>query len=127
MRSSPARIVVALVAVLALAFTGVADGKLHLTRHKAYKANLAHAKGFCKYVNGQASPTIGTCTKATGKCLKRLNRTAFSCQERFVLVKEETDRYACTDRTKVTLRRGVGVRATYVSGTTKCSDLPDQS
>ena len=112
-------------AVVVLAFAGVASGKLHLTRDRAYKANLAHAKGFCTFVNNQADPDIGTCTKATGKCLRRLNATAFSCQERFALNNTDNGNYACTDRTKVTLRRGVGVKAKYVDGTTKRFDAPD--
>jgi hypothetical protein len=112
----------ALAAVMVLAFAGVAEGKLHLTKQKAYNSNLAHAKGFCTYLNDNYDPDIGNCTKATGKCPKRLGPTAFSCTQRFDLT-DSTGPYYCTNRTKVTLRRGVGVRTKSVPDTLKCYSL----
>jgi hypothetical protein len=110
----------ALSIVVVLAFVGVANGKLRLTRERAYNANLTHAKGFCAFLNANPDPDIGTCTGARGKCLRRLSPTAFSCQERFALNSTGRGNYVCTDLTKVTLRRGVGVKAKYVEGTLRC-------
>ncbi len=122
MKSSKFKFAMALTVVFALAFTGVASGKFHLTKQRAYHANLGHAKSVCSAIVDD--PSLGTCTKPSGKCPKRLGRLAFSCTERYDLNNADHGNYACTDRTKVTLRRGHGVKVTVVNNSTTCFDQP---